>query len=85
MWIHIYRPKRKELPVNSKPHCHTHKKSPGHTLMQRRKITVSETPNHSNARARAHTHKQTNNDKYQRGVKQTKINTLKEKGRITSL
>ena len=48
MWIHIYRPKRKELPVNSKPHCHTHKKSPGHTLMQRRKITVSETPNHSN-------------------------------------
>ena len=61
--------KKSKVPVNLKPHCHTQKISPRLTHTQRRrKITVSITHNYSNA----HTHK----DKYQREVKQTKVNTL---------
>ena len=96
MCIPIHRQKlkkSKELPVNLKPYCHIHKKSPRHThththTQHTMKKTVSETNNHSNAHThtRKHTHTQRQKYiKYQRGVKQTKVKTLKEKRKITSI
>ena len=81
--IHIHRQKLlgKKLPVNLKPHCHTYtQKNIPKTHLHRRKITVSETQNHSDVCTCAHTHTQWQKHiKYQRGVKQTKVNTLRKK------
>ena len=82
---------RKEVPSKFKNYTATHTKiSLRYTHTHRRKITVSETQNHSNAHTNTHTQTQTHNQrqkhiKYQRGVKQTKVNTLKEKERMTSI
>ena len=80
-YVYIYTPtKTIRKTITSKfqttlPHTHTHIKYPEdtHTPTHRGKITVSEIQNHSNARTHAQRQKHV---KYQRGAKQTKVNTL---------
>ena len=50
------------------------------------KKAVSETQNHSNANTHTHTHTHDyKHIKYQRQVKQTKVNTLQERGTTTPI
>ena len=69
MCIHIQK-KKEELPVNLKPQ---NSKIHTHTPQKKQKKTVSETPNHSNSNTHTNNYKHI---KYQRQVKQTKVNTL---------
>ena len=62
----------KELPVNSK--------TTKHPMIQKK--AVSETPNHSNSNSNTYNYKHI---EYQRGVKQTKISTLQERGTRTPI
>ena len=76
-YVYIYKKKReKELSVNLKP-----QNFPSYTLTHTKKA-VSETQNHSNFNTQTHNYKHI---KYQRRVKQTKINTLQERGTTTPI